>query len=249
MASYIIAHERAYKYKRAVPRDLREVVERTSWTEYISATSKHEAKEKARPFAIRDDRRIKLLRRLPPDERQAVIASGAWEIHLVIEPFSMRRSAAPSFQRRWRVTLFPIHLIHGIPILDIHDRYGSLKNRHSVRQIPIHPKCRGIIRYARTRNSAWLFDSFPIWKGKRVGYFQKTASVWLRTVVKINDPHLTLHSLRPLWRSLAREIDMPEPVSRAIMGHSLGRDDHAGYGGVPSLKTRAEWMAKIEPLN
>lgn len=80
MASYVVRHARAYyKYKRAVPNDLRDVVGRKAWTEYISASSKHEAKEKARPFAIRDDRRIRLLRALPHDERQAVVEYGAWD--------------------------------------------------------------------------------------------------------------------------------------------------------------------------
>ena len=41
---------------------------------------------------------------------------------------------------------------------------------------------------------------------------------------------------------------MPESVSRAIMGHTLGVGEHGAYGGAPSLKLRAEWMAKIDPL-
>jgi integrase len=446
MASYIVRHARAYfKYKRAVPNDLRDVVGRKAWTEYISASSKHEAKEKARPFAIRDDRRIRLLRSLPHDERQAVVEYGAWddptrykqaldgldkgaeyvnavtlwtapdetddeatqaqdalEIHRAAQQAkAMRAKAAkgrktlrhlsgnsngldvlhdnwqqqskpqpdtakkyrlylrrfqecvgdlearevrPEHVRKWRDALqstysptntgkhleglnamfraarsagivetvpsdgikpskqsgkhadakskkpftpedvraifkamkkMPedfqwmcrllayhgarsgelaqlrvedVKTVLGIPILDIHDRHGSLKNRHSVRQIPIHPKCRGIIDYAKKRNSECLFGSFPMWKGKRAGYFQKIASVWLRKEVKITDRNLTMHSLRHLWRLLARELTMPTDYSAALIGHSLGKGDHANYGGVPSLKTRAEWMAKIDPL-
>ena len=64
----------------------------------------------------------------------------------------------------------------------------------------------------------------------------------------ITDPNLTMHSFRHLWRLLARELNMPTDHSAALIGHSLGKGDHANYGGVPSLKTRAEWMAQIDPL-
>ena len=50
------------------------------------------------------------------------------------------------------------------------------------------------------------------------------------------------------WRTVAREIDMPEAVSRAIMGHALGTGDHAAYGAGPSRAKRAEWMARVDPL-
>ena len=350
MASYVVRHAGAYKYKRAVPLDLRDAVGRNSWTEYISASSKHEAKEKARPLATRDDRRIRLLRSLPHDERQAVVEYGAWddpsryrqaldhiemgatfvnavalytapddaddeaaqardalEIHRAAQQAkSMRaqvakgrktlrrlsgdssgidllhdnwqqqnkpqpdtakkyrlylrrfsecigdldvREVRPEHVRKWRDSLqrsyspsntgkhleglnamfraarsagivetvpsdgikpskqggkladatrkkpftpenvramfesmknMPedfqwmcrllayhgarsgelaqlrvedVKTILGIPILDIHDRYGSVKNKHSVRQVPIHPKCLGIIDYAKKRNS------------------------------------------------------------------------------------------------
>jgi hypothetical protein len=41
---------------------------------------------------------------------------------------------------------------------------------------------------------------------------------------------------------------MPEPVRRAIMGHAEGTDAHAGYGERVSLRKRAEWMARVDPL-
>ena len=41
---------------------------------------------------------------------------------------------------------------------------------------------------------------------------------------------------------------MPESVSRAIMGHTLGSGEHGAYGSAPSIKLRAEWMVKIDPL-
>jgi len=52
-----------------------------------------------------------------------------------------------------------------------------------------------------------------------------------------------------LLADLAREIGMPQDISRAITGHRLGRDTHdVGYGSGRSLKSHAKWMAKIGPL-
>lgn len=137
--------------------------------------------------------------------------------------------------------------LFGVPVLRIHDRYGSLKNKHSKRDIPIHPACMGIVEYAKAASGPWLFNSFPDWHS-RAGKFQRWGSTFLREKCKIMEPTLTMHGLRHTWRTLAREVGMPRAVSRSIMGHKLGSDDHEEYGGPPSLKLRAEWMAKIEPL-
>lgn len=136
----------------------------------------------------------------------------------------------------------------GMPVLSIHDRVGTVKNKHSVREIPIHPECLGIVDYAKARNGDWLFGTFLEWKGKRGEYFQKVGSVWLREKAAIVDPALTMHSFRHLWRQLARELSMPVGVSRAIMGHKLGSDVHEEYGGAPPIKQQAKWIAKIDPL-
>ena len=144
--------------------------------------------------------------------------------------------------------------LHGVAVLRIHDRHGRVKNKASVRDIPIHPKCKKIIAYAKhvavkQGADAWLFPDLPLQKQGRAHWFQNYKSrLFVRETCGIEERCYTMHSLRHTWRTLAREIDMPESVSRSLMGHSLGKDDHAGYGGVPSLKTRAEWMAKIDPL-
>jgi hypothetical protein len=33
------------------------------------------------------------------------------------------------------------------------------------------------------------------------------------------------------------------------MGHTLGSGEHGAYGNAPSLRLRAKWIAKINPLN
>lgn len=144
--------------------------------------------------------------------------------------------------------------LHGVHVFRVHDRHGRVKNKASIRDVPIHPKCNKIVAYAKRVAAkhgadAWLFPDLPSQTQGRAHWFQNYASrEFLRQTCGIKESWYTMHSLRHTWRTLAREIDMPEAVSRSLMGHSLGKDDHAGYGGVPSLRVRAEWMAKIDPV-
>ncbi|MGE0848891.1 MAG: tyrosine-type recombinase/integrase [Hyphomicrobiaceae bacterium] len=142
-----------------------------------------------------------------------------------------------------------VTVLEGVPVIRIHDRYGPLKNKYSVRDIPIPAACIGIVEYAKSRTGLWLFEDFEAWGGRSRGAtFQRNVGPFLRTKAKITDRELTLHSFRHRWRTVAREIDMPEAVSRALMGHALGAGEHGMYGAGPSLAKRAEWMAKIDPV-
>ena len=144
-----------------------------------------------------------------------------------------------------------VTVLHGVPVLRIHDLYGSLKNGASVRDIPIHPQCKSILEKARstcTTSAPWVFPSLPAKQLGRGRWFQDYGSRFLRQKVGIIDRRYTMHSFRHLGRTLARECEMPESVSRAIMGHTLGSGEHGAYGGAPSLKPRAEWIAKIDPF-
>ncbi|MGE0851384.1 MAG: tyrosine-type recombinase/integrase [Hyphomicrobiaceae bacterium] len=51
----------------------------------------------------------------------------------------------------------------GIPVLKIRQvETGSMKTKQSRREIPIHPKCMGIIAYAQSKAGPYLFDSRPV---------------------------------------------------------------------------------------
>ncbi len=111
----------------------------------------------------------------------------------------------------------------------------------------------GILRLARQVEAkygidSWLFPELPVKELGRGRWFQDYGSRFLRHTVGITDRRYTMHSFRHLWRTLARECEMPDSVSRAIMGHTLGSGEHGAYGGAPSVKLRAEWIAKIDPL-
>jgi len=84
---------------------------------------------------------------------------------------------------------------------------------------------------------------------ERGGPYQRAAAAFLRNVAKIADKRLTIHCLRHTFRDLCREALMPADISAAIMGHSLGKGHHgATYGTGVSIKTRLEWLKKIDPL-
>jgi integrase len=134
--------------------------------------------------------------------------------------------------------------LFGVPVLRVHDRFGSIKNRFSQRDVPVHPHCQDFLDYAKRVEGPWLFDR-ERWRADK---FQRHASVFLRSKAGLSDRALTMHSLRHTWRTLAREVGMPVPVSRAIMGHAMGRDVHEAYGGGPSLRLMADWMARVDPL-
>jgi integrase len=141
--------------------------------------------------------------------------------------------------------------LQGIPVLRLTDEQGTLKNRFSRRDVPIHPATMGIIDYAKAREGPWLFPSLPMWSStgyRRGAAFQRVATDFMRKRLKITDKRLTMHSLRHTWRDLARAVEMPLDVSAAIMGHTLGKGEHAAYGVGPSLPKLAKWIAKIDPL-
>ena len=41
---------------------------------------------------------------------------------------------------------------------------------------------------------------------------------------------------------------MPDAVKYALMGHALGKGEGGEYGEASSLKLRAKWLAKVDPL-
>lgn len=148
-----------------------------------------------------------------------------------------------------------VHIVNSIPVFELHDESedASVKNLSSMRQVPLHPACSELITYADAAKKAgnkYLFNSYPQWAETRVGKFQQQATVLLRETLGIKDKKIKAHSSRHYWRYLANEIEMPGNISRSIVGHSLGKDDHDGtYGSTPSLKKRYEWLKKIDPFS
>jgi integrase len=148
---------------------------------------------------------------------------------------------------------------HGVALMRINGRDGkSVKNAGSVRDVPLHPAVqRGIMAFAKKVEKAhgpeaWLFQTS--WKHRAATsgpwhWFQKYGNgTFLRKTVGITDKSIVMHSFRHRFRTLCREVEMPESVSASLMGHKLGGGEHGAYGGAPSLKKRAEWLAKVDPV-
>ncbi len=136
-----------------------------------------------------------------------------------------------------------------VAVLRIHDEFGSVKNAHSVRTIPLHPACADFVKYAEAAEGPWVFASFPEWKeGRRGAPYQRRATDFLRKVAKITDRDLSMHSFRHTWTTLAAEMNMPYAVAYAITGHTLGGGEHAKYTHPPTLKEQLKWLRKIDPL-
>jgi integrase len=174
--------------------------------------------------------------------------------------FAAMEDESPDFQ--WVVRLLAYHggnsgeicqlrvddvtELYGLPVIRIHDRHGKIKNKYCLRDVPLHPACMGLFKYAKAARGPWLF-SFPDWRG-RAGKFQRRGGPFLRQKAKIADLELTMHSFRHLWSDLARNVEMPEVYANAIQGHALGKGHQAAYGRGPSLPKLAEWIRRIDPL-
>lgn len=145
-----------------------------------------------------------------------------------------------------------IQAAHGVTFMRLRDDDNGrgIKNVHSVRDVPLHPECAGFVTFVAAQKGPNVFN-YPVWKGGKASAFQHRINRYLRRVgaLPADDHKVSLHSARHYWRDLAREVGMPQDVSRAITGHRLGRDTHdAGYGQGPSLRSRADWINRINPL-
>ena len=94
-----------------------------------------------------------------------------------------------------------------------------------------------------------MFPSLTDSKQGRGHNFQNYANrKFLRLTVGITDRAYSIHSLRHAFSTACREAEIPDAVKYALMGHALGKGEGGKYGTGPSLKLRAKWVAKVDPL-
>ena len=138
-----------------------------------------------------------------------------------------------------------VSIERGVPVLRIQPEHERLKNTGSERVVPIHPSCMGLVEYAAKRAGPWLFDTkSKSWKNGRADSIQKYGNgVFLRKTCKMR-AGLTLHRFRHSWRSLSREVEMPDHIACAIGGWALGKGEHARYGSVAPIKVLRKWIEK-----
>ena len=139
--------------------------------------------------------------------------------------------------------------LSGVDVIRIHAKNGSVKNRQSVRAIPVHPKCKAIIAHAaKGAPDAWLFPSLTDTGQGRGHNFQKYANgKFLREKVGITDrtagsrEHTqSIHSFRHAFSTACREAEMPDAVKYALMGHALGKGEGGKYGSAAVAQVAGE---------
>lgn len=111
-----------------------------------------------------------------------------------------------------------------------------LKNRGSVRRVPIHPALvdLGFLRYADRLRENGETRLFPELRGDRfdtvTANWSKWFGVYLRSQ-KIIDKRIVFHSFRHSFKHYARESGISKSVNDALTGHESG-DVADSYGGL-----------------
>jgi integrase len=128
------------------------------------------------------------------------------------------------------------------------DEGRRVKNEGSRRVIPLHPDLveLGFFAYVdKLPNSGQLF---PLLKPNRAGFrgesFGKKWRAYLLDVVGLQSPAHPSHGFRHTFKTMCRDVGIPEDASDAIMGHAAAAGEGRRYGewGIPRLY---EEMRKI----
>lgn len=128
-----------------------------------------------------------------------------------------------------------------IPYLNIleigdEDEGRGVKTLGSRRQIPLHADLieRGFIEYAKSVPQDGQL--FPLLKPNPQGFyganFGKRWACYLRDVVQLNSDARPSHGFRHTFKTLCREVAIPEEVHDKLTGHARGGGGR-GYGEMP----------------
>ncbi len=132
--------------------------------------------------------------------------------------------------------------IRGIATMSISPEAGPLKNRSSVRTIPLHPAVvdAGFLDFVMSIRSGPLFPELPLDRfGKRSLNGAKVIGRWVRDL-GLTDPKLpTSHGWRHRFRTVARVHGLAVDVVDAMLGHTRATVGD-GYGEFPPEAMLAE---------
>lgn len=129
---------------------------------------------------------------------------------------------------------------------DDDDTDRGVKTEGSRRMIPLHPDLvkRGFLEYARSVPPAGQL--FPKLKPSPAGFyganFGKRWAAYLRDVVGLDTSVSPSHGFRHTFKTLCREVGMPEDVHDAITGHSGAGATARDYGQMPLVRMAAEMV-------
>lgn len=138
----------------------------------------------------------------------------------------------------------------GIPCLSIlampdeDDPDRGVKTEGSRRMIPLHPDLveRGFLEYAQSVPKGGQL--FPKLKPSPAGFyganFGKRWAAYLRDVVGLDTSVSPSHGFRHTFKTLCREVGIPEDVHDAITGHAGAGMVARDYGQMPLVRMAAE---------
>ena len=116
--------------------------------------------------------------------------------------------------------------------------------------IPLHADLigRGLLAYVESLPAGQLFPKLkPDPKGYFGANFGKRWASYLRETVKLATSASPSHGFRHTFKTLCREVGIPEDVHDAITGHAGRRQVARGYGRMP-VTTMARELAKFPTL-
>jgi integrase len=142
------------------------------------------------------------------------------------------------------------------------DTGKKVKNKNSVRTVPIHPKLldMGFLDFVklanRRSNDPKLFRFEADSRGRYGGAYGKRFGRLLRDKAKIEDSKITFHSTRHSWTDAARNAGVPFEMRAALAGRESEDGEIApalassegDYGEGYSKRVLLEALAKVDPL-
>ncbi len=145
----------------------------------------------------------------------------------------------------------PVKGIHSIWINDAGE--GQLKNRSALREVPVHKALidMGFLDWTRRRKGRLFASLKPSGHGRLYASMQSRLKRLLRGHAKIDDARVTPHSFRHAFADACRIANVPEHVTRALMGHAdKGNRVADAYGeGRSQIAVMAEWLEKVDPMD
>jgi integrase len=149
----------------------------------------------------------------------------------------------PSGEGAWHLSI--------LAASDEDDGVRGVKTEGSRRLIPLHPDLvdRGFVAYVASMPASGPL--FPLLKPDPKGYFGanfgKRWAAYLRDTVGLNSTASPAHGFRHTFKTLCRDVGIPEDVHDAITGHVGGRSLARDYGNMP-LRRMAEEIARIPTI-
>ena len=139
--------------------------------------------------------------------------------------------------------------VEGVWVLDLNEAGNdkSLKTASSLRLIPIHNKLieLGFIGYIKTLKRKRVFEGITqAVDGTYSSMFSKRFGRYLERI-NVKEKKQSFHSFRHNMSDTLKNLDVPESVIKAILGHTDDSETFGRYGSEYKVKTLQEHLNKI----